>query len=34
MYRKGREVRNNRYNIFNIGMAQLVEEHHPSCPFE
>lgn len=28
MYRKGREVRNNRYNIFNIGMAQLVEEHH------
>ena len=28
MYRKGKEVRNHRYNIFNMGMTQLVEEHH------
>lgn len=28
MYRKGKEVRNPRHNIFDLGMSQLIEEHH------
>lgn len=31
MYRKGKEVRNVRYHLFNLGVAQLLEEHyHPA----